>query len=104
MVSAYYYCKESPKDQTCASEVVRAKDVDLVTFAKHWGNYATRQFSLSLVPVHDVLEFSRTDAVKEMLPPRAKRPSDLPGWYLIKLYLDDQNRLASSSEEQRRAA
>lgn len=55
---------------------------------------------MSLVSVHDVLQFSRTDAAKEMLPPRAKKPSDLPGWYLVKLCLDDQTRWASNSEEQ----
>ncbi|CAN0469810.1 unnamed protein product, partial [Scytosiphon promiscuus] len=43
MVSAYYYCKEAPSDTACASEILNARDVDLVTFAKHWGNFALRQ-------------------------------------------------------------
>lgn len=98
LVSAFYYCKGTPKDQACASEILSAKDVDLVTFAKHWGNYATRQFALGLVPVDDVLEFSQTDAAREMLPATVTIPSEVPGWYLVKLYLNDQTRRASNSE------
>jgi len=38
MVSAYFYCQ------------------DLLTFAKHWSNFAVRQFALRFVPADDVLE------------------------------------------------
>lgn len=87
MVSAYYFCKSSV---SCASEILDAKLVDLPTFAKHWGNYAMRQFVLSFVSIDDVLEYSRTDAVRERLPQTVKSPSAVPGWYLVKLYLEEQ--------------
>ena len=95
MVSAYYSCKEAPRDVACASEVVRATDVDLATFAKHWGNFAMRQFALSLVPVDDVLEYSRTDAARDRLPPEFEGIEKVAGWYLLKMYLDE---LARTSE------
>lgn len=95
MVSAYYYCKQTPKDKACASEVVNANEVDLVAFAKHWGNFAMRQLSLSLVSADDVMEFSRSDKAREMLPASVRKVSNLPGWYLLKMYLDDR---ASSSK------
>ncbi|CAM9713079.1 unnamed protein product [Laminaria digitata] len=90
MVSAYYYCQELPLDTACASEILNARDVDLVTFAKHWGNFAMRQFALSLVPVDDVLEYSRTDAARDRLPPGFEGIEKVAGWYLLKMYLDDQ--------------
>ena len=95
MVSAYYYCKELPGDTACASEVLNARDVDLVAFAKHWGNFAMRQFALSLVPVDDVLEYSRTDAARDRLPPEFEGIEKVAGWYLLKMYLDE---LARTSE------
>lgn len=55
LVSAYFYCQNSEKDVACASNIVRARDVDLLTFAKHWGNFAVRQFALSMVPADDVM-------------------------------------------------
>ena len=98
MVSAYYYCKEAPGDIACASEVMRARDVDLATFAKHWGNFAMRQFALSLVPADDVMEYSRTDAVRKKLPEEIEEVRKVPGWYLLKLYLDDQARMSEYVE------
>ncbi len=56
MVSAYFYCQVYPGDEACASEIVRAGDVDLLTFAKHWSNFAVRQFALRFVSVDDVVE------------------------------------------------
>ena len=55
MVSAYFYCQVYQEDAACASEIVRARDVDLLTFAKHWSNFAVRQFALSFVPADDVM-------------------------------------------------
>ena len=55
MVSAYFYCQVYPADVACASEIVHARDVDLLTFAKHWSNFAVRQFALSFVPADDVM-------------------------------------------------
>ena len=98
MVSAYYYCKELPGDVACASQVVKARDVDLTTFAKHWGNFAMRQFALSLVPADEVMEYSKTDAVREKLPAEIEEVRKIPGWYLLKMYLDDQARTSEYVE------
>ena len=49
-----------------------------------------RQFVLSFVSIDDVLEYARTDAVTEILPRTVKRLSSIPGWYLVKLYLENQ--------------
>ncbi|CAN0128979.1 unnamed protein product, partial [Scytosiphon promiscuus] len=38
LVSAYFYCR-GKNDQLCGSRIVRVEDIDLRTFAKHWGNY-----------------------------------------------------------------
>ena len=94
LISAYYYCKKSPSDRACGSSVVNANNVDIVTFAKHWGNYAMRQFALSLVSVDDVLQYIRTDAVSGTLPSFEKTP----GWCLLKVYLDDQGRTSEKVE------
>ncbi|CAM9419432.1 unnamed protein product [Laminaria digitata] len=99
MVSAYYYCKRAPKDKACASEVVNANDVDLVAFAKHWGNFAMRQFALSLVSADDVVEFLETDAFLEMLPANVRKVEKIPGWYLLKMYLDSDKALAAAVSE-----
>lgn len=45
VVSAYFYCRRLKKDQLCASRVLDASSTDLLTFAKHWGNYGLRQVS-----------------------------------------------------------
>lgn len=55
LVSAYFYCQVLEGDTACASNVVRARDVNLLTFAKHWSNFAVRQFALSMVPADDVM-------------------------------------------------
>ena len=88
LVSAYFYCKRTPHDRACASEVVNANHVDLVAFAKHWGNFAMRQFALGLVSADDVMEFSRTVAAQETVPPSVRQVSKIPGWYLLKMYLE----------------
>ncbi|CAM9141477.1 unnamed protein product, partial [Laminaria digitata] len=92
MVSAYYYCQKVPGDQICATHVLDASQVDLVTFAKHWGNLAMRQFVLSIISIDDVMEFSHANAVQESSPEARKHMHGAPGWYLIKLYLENQNR------------
>ena len=86
LVSAYYYCKRAKKDPACASEVVNANEVDLEMFAKHWGNFALRQFALSAVNVTDVMEYAKTDAAREQLPRSTMNVSSVPGWYLLKMY------------------
>lgn len=88
MVSAYYYCREDPTDQLCASHFTLSTLVDLATFAKHWGNFAVRQFALSLMSFDDVTDYLLSPEggglTKEKVLP-------IPGWYMLKLYLDDQD-------------
>lgn len=55
MVSAYFYCQVYQSDKACATSILRAKDVDLLTFAKHWSNFGLRQFALNFVPADDVM-------------------------------------------------
>ena len=57
MISAYYFCKYRSSDPLCGTPAVDARKVDIVTWAKHWGNYALRQFSIDLIPVDDVLDY-----------------------------------------------
>lgn len=49
LVSAYYWCKDKPRDPICAESIVSAKRVDFHTFAKHWGNFGLRSFTVSHV-------------------------------------------------------
>ncbi|CAM9141398.1 unnamed protein product, partial [Laminaria digitata] len=92
MISAFNWCQKAPQDQTCATHVVDARQVDLTTFAKHWGNYAMRQFVLGLLSIDDVMEYSHADAVDETLPQAVNGTEGTSGWYLVKLYLENQNR------------
>lgn len=54
LVSAYFYCRGRPSDHLCATEILRASDVDFLTFAKHWSNFGLRQFALSFLSADDV--------------------------------------------------
>ena len=58
MISAYYYCKYRGTDSLCGSQVIDNKNIDLVSFAKHWGNFAMRQFILSYFSYDDVLDYA----------------------------------------------
>lgn len=82
MVSAYYYCRQDPTDQLCASAVVPARTNDLEAFAKHWGNYAVRQFALNLVTFGEVV-----DDLSTRLPPAVLK---LPGWYMLKRHFHER--------------
>lgn len=84
LVSAYFYCRTSPSDMACGSKVVNANNVDLVTFAKHWGNFALRQFALSLVDVGDVIQ----DAMDTSSAVTDNSKLKNPGWYILKEYLE----------------
>lgn len=55
MVSAYFYCQTYVRDPLCASMIMRAVDVDLLTFAEHWSNFAVRQFALNFISADDVM-------------------------------------------------
>ena len=88
LVSAYYYCKFS---RSCARELCDARHVDLLTFAKHWGNHSVRQFELSFVSIDEVLEYSTTDAARQRLPQTVTNPSALTGSYLVKLYKENHS-------------
>lgn len=77
LVSAFYFCRKKPRDQACASAAVLADDVDLVAFARLWGSYGLRQFSLGGLDVDAVMRSARSDEEREKL----------PGWYLVKQLL-----------------
>lgn len=83
LVSAYFYCKGVPTDAACASERVDAKDVDLLTFAKHWGNFALRQFVLSRIDVDDFIN----DSLAQGFHQRSDGLLQDSGWYMLKKYL-----------------
>lgn len=53
-----------------------------MTFAKHSGNYALRQFVVSLINVDDVAGY----AVANGADPKAGGWND-SGWYLLKMFL-----------------
>ena len=89
MVSAYYYCKTSIRDNLCASMFLDAQSNDLLTFAKHWGNYALRQFAFTLVPIENVMEYSQTESAKKIVSP--VKMGMVPGWYLFRMYLNHVN-------------
>lgn len=77
LVSAYVYCHDHI-DQLCHTSEVNSSRVDLVTFAKHWGNFGVRQLALSLVNVTEVMD----DAVA------TESQASMPGWYILKEYLE----------------
>ena len=76
IVSAYYYCKNHPQDPLCASNILKSDETDLVTFAKHWGNFGVRQFILSFLSADDVMNSSPV--------------KNSPGWYLLKKYMNGE--------------
>jgi len=86
LVSAYEYCKKASKDQTCASNVHNARDLDIVSFAKHWGNYALRQFVLNMVSWDTVIDHLTSESGRNLT---QEYISESSGWYLMKLYLED---------------
>lgn len=55
---------------------MRTRDVDLHTFAKHWGNYGLRQFALSFLPQDELLAISTEECNVRC-----------PTWYKAKIYL-----------------
>lgn len=87
-MSAYFYCKKIPQDQLCATVVVNAKDVDLLEFAKHWGNYGLRQFGLGFLDAHDVVDPDTLDEVcRRTKGDRGHGDVCVPAWYKQKQYL-----------------
>lgn len=81
LVSAYHYCKHI-KDLLCATRIVDATKVDLVTFAEHWSNFGLRQFTQAFVPPDVVLQAGANSV--------ARHGSFTPVWYLMKEYFNDQ--------------
>lgn len=97
LVSAYFYCRQDPSDQLCASEIVSSREVDMVTFARHWGNFAVRQFALSWVSYDEVKDYFMSSAAGANLTEEAL--AGVPGWYMLKVYLDGQARGGSERGE-----
>ncbi|CAM9602728.1 unnamed protein product [Ectocarpus fasciculatus] len=83
LVSAYFYCKQNGWDELCASMVLKAGNTDLHTFAKHWGNYGLRQFSLAFVEAGAVFAAEQERGVDG-------RPVMFPGWFRVKEYFENQ--------------
>ncbi|CAM9646321.1 unnamed protein product [Scytosiphon promiscuus] len=78
LVSAYFYCM-GRNDQLCGSSIMRTRDVDLHTFAEHWGNYGLRQFALSFVPQDELLAVETAPCTFRC-----------PPWYKAKVYLEER--------------
>ncbi|CAN0410230.1 unnamed protein product [Pylaiella littoralis] len=95
MVSAYFYCRVYATDVACASEIVRARDADLLTFAKHWSNFGLRQFALDFVPADDVMAYMQTPEAMALLPESIEDLKQVSGWYLLKLFLERPEAQAS---------
>ncbi|CAM9480444.1 unnamed protein product [Ascophyllum nodosum] len=85
LVSAYFYCKVDPTDQLCASDFASSRMIDLRTFARHWGNYALRQFAFSLVSFDEVRDYLLSPNGEKV---EEKTLKDIPAWYTLKMYLD----------------
>lgn len=86
LVSAFFYCKIKARDPCCGANKMPAEARDNITaFAKHWGNFAVRQFALGLIPAEDVLDYihetegTTYDCIKDS------------GWYALKLYLEGKS-------------
>lgn len=89
LVSAFYYCRSRPIDPLCGSGIVLSEDIDLVAFAKHWGNFAFFQFVTRFVIADDVNRFLLTPEGGHH--PRSDWPR-FPAWYRLKLYFEAQER------------
>ncbi len=81
MISAYYYCKYRGTDTLCGSQVIDNKNIDLVSFAKHWGNFAMRQFILSYFSFDAVLDYADEHNIE---------PS-VDVWYKLKNYMGHED-------------
>ena len=86
VVSAYYYCHNKPQDQACASSVMVASEVDLLSFAKMWGNFAVRQFSLGELDIDTVMRVATSPEEKEW-----------PAWYMAKEHLMETDAVRQES-------
>jgi len=81
MISAYYYCKYRGTDSLCGSQVIDNKNIDLVSFAKHWGNFAMRQFILSYFSFDDVLDYAEEHNIEPTV--------DV--WYKLKNFMGSED-------------
>ncbi|CAN0030073.1 unnamed protein product [Ectocarpus sp. 6 AP-2014] len=91
LVSAYFYCKKKPQDGLCATVALdaNADDTNLYAFAEHWGDFGLRQFALAFVLPEELLANKvKYDATGICTPYHGKR--SCPGWYELKLYLQQQ--------------
>ena len=70
-------------DGVCGNAAVRADEVDLVTFARHWGNFGLRQFLYGDVAAADVIAAQADD-------PMTENDKRYPGWWEMKRYLERQ--------------
>ena len=80
-MSAYFYCKKGAVDGLCGKAAVRAQEVDLVTFARHWGNFGLRQFLYGDVTVAAIAA-SKADE------PEGRDGKRYPAWWEMKRYIE----------------
>lgn len=85
VVSAYFYCQRNHRDTLCASMVLDAETTDLVTFAKHWGNFGLRQMSLGFVIPEKVMAATVDDSMCTL-----DGENICPAWYRLKIFLQNQ--------------
>ncbi|CAM9633910.1 unnamed protein product [Scytosiphon promiscuus] len=89
IVSAFFFCKKNRGDQLCANVVADARNMDLLEFAEHWGNYGLRQFALSFLSPEDVMGTGTVSPFCHTS--RGRGDVCLPGWYRQKEYLSGSN-------------
>ncbi|CAN0281833.1 unnamed protein product [Ectocarpus fasciculatus] len=85
VVSAYLYCQRNSRDTLCASMVLKADTTDLITFAKHWGNFGLRQMSLGFIVPEEVMAAHVDDSVCTL-----DGENICPAWYRLKLFLQSK--------------
>lgn len=89
--------REDPSDQLCASEFASSRNVDLVTFARHWGNFALRQFALGFVSHDEVKDFLVSPDGGGAMGLTEDQVDLMPGWYMLKLFLNDRSGVADET-------
>ena len=102
VVSAYYYCKKNSRDQLCANFEGKTDEDDILAFVKHWGNYGMMQLLLAFVRPEDMVSDTGWAAdIRDNVCVDADEsgqqliwttmPRECPGWYLLKLYVDQRS-------------
>ncbi|CAM9501502.1 unnamed protein product [Hapterophycus canaliculatus] len=99
VVSAYFYCQKTPGDQLCGKHILDPTSTDLLTFAKHWGNYGIRQFLLAFVLPEDVVASKVGSDIRicSDFSPAGLTRNACPAWYRLKLFVERQTCASSTA-------